>query len=101
MGPKETRTFSSHGFVCESEDVFYEKINQDKICIVDFHAQWCGPCKMIAPKFQEFATKYTNVIALKVDVDDLDDTAQKMEISAMPTFLVLKGGKEVDRLMGA
>ncbi|KAL3817167.1 hypothetical protein ACHAXA_006167 [Cyclostephanos tholiformis] len=75
---------------------------QDKLTVVDFTATWCGPCKMIAPFFKEMSEEMgTRVQFVKVDVDDNPEAAQKYGVSAMPTFLFVKGGEVVDRLMGA
>lgn len=66
--------------------------------LVDFHAQWCGPCKTIAPVIESFATKHaiSNILAFaKVDVDEVPDVAQKYGITAMPTFLFFKETKQV------
>ncbi|XP_045157640.1 thioredoxin-like [Mercenaria mercenaria] len=73
----------------------------DKVVAVDFTASWCGPCKMIGPKFEAFSTEYTNIIFIKVDVDENDEVAQAEGISAMPTFKFYKNGKQVDELVGA
>ncbi|KAL9190331.1 hypothetical protein ACHAXT_007542 [Thalassiosira profunda] len=75
---------------------------QDKLTIVDFTATWCGPCKMIAPIFKELSDEMgSRAQFIKVDVDDNPEAAQKYGVSAMPTFLFIKGGEVVDRLMGA
>jgi thioredoxin 1 len=50
---------------------FNQLINQDKLVVVDFHATWCGPCKLIAPKLAKFTEVYDNVVFAKVDVDDV------------------------------
>merc|ERR1711988_1014238 len=64
--------------------------------VVDFTASWCGPCKMIAPFFQELADKYGEGYTFcKIDVDEEDDCAAEHGISAMPTFLAFKGGAKV------
>lgn len=68
--------------------------------IVDFFATWCGPCKVIAPMFAEWAQKTPTVVVLKVDVDQGEDIAAKYEITAMPTFLVFKNGKVVETVVG-
>ena len=66
----------------------------DKLVVVDFFATWCGPCRMIAPKLEAMSKTYTDVIFLKVDVDEAEDVAQKYDISAMPTFKFFKHEKE-------
>mmetsp|Transcript_8027 Transcript_8027/g.17040 ORF Transcript_8027/g.17040 Transcript_8027/m.17040 type:complete len:166 (+) Transcript_8027:70-567(+) len=74
----------------------------DQLTIIDFTATWCGPCKMIAPVFKELSDDYgSRAQFIKVDVDDNAEAAQKYGVSAMPTFLFVKGGEVVDRLMGA
>ncbi|PBK99399.1 thioredoxin-like protein [Armillaria gallica] len=68
---------------------------------VDFHAVWCGPCKQIAPFFAQFVQKNPQAIFVRVDVDAQKAIASKYRISAMPTFIVIKAGKQVDFLQGA
>ncbi|XP_075521633.1 thioredoxin H5-like [Primulina tabacum] len=69
--------------------------------VIDFTAAWCGPCRFISPVFAEIAKKNTDVIFLKVDVDELEAVAKEFKVEAMPTFLFLKDGQEVDRVVGA
>eukprot|EP00546_Thalassionema_frauenfeldii_P006797 CAMPEP_0178918192 /NCGR_PEP_ID=MMETSP0786-20121207/13688_1 /TAXON_ID=186022 /ORGANISM="Thalassionema frauenfeldii, Strain CCMP 1798" /LENGTH=152 /DNA_ID=CAMNT_0020591871 /DNA_START=27 /DNA_END=485 /DNA_ORIENTATION=+ len=71
------------------------------LVVVDYWASWCGPCKMIAPLFAELSEEIEGVTFVKVDVDENPDTAAKYQVSAMPTFIFIKGGEVVDRLMGA
>jgi len=90
-----------------TKDEFKEKVLDDssgKLIVVDFHAQWCGPCKMIAPKIEAMSKNdFPDVVFYKVDVDDNEEVAQEQDISAMPTFLFFKNGKkcEDDTVMGA
>ncbi|KAF8538001.1 thioredoxin-like protein, partial [Trichophaea hybrida] len=68
------------------------------------HATWCGPCKIIAPVFEALATKHASpgkVAFVKCDVDAAHAVAQKYGIRAMPTFIILSSGTEVDRIQGA
>ncbi|CAI8606522.1 unnamed protein product [Vicia faba] len=61
----------------------------------------CGPCRFIAPILAEIAKKTPEVIFLKVDIDELKSVAEEWSVEAMPTFLFLKEGKEVDKVVGA
>ena len=72
-----------------------------KLIVVDFFAQWCGPCKKIAPYIEQLSNELSDVVFLKVDVDELPDIAAKEDIKAMPTFRFYKGGQTVGELVGA
>ncbi|XP_046357935.1 thioredoxin-2-like [Haliotis rufescens] len=73
-----------------------------KVVVVDFHATWCGPCKMIAPKLKAMEEEWKDkLVVLKVDVDDCAEIAEKMGISAMPTFFIFKDGNKVGDVVGA
>jgi thioredoxin 1 len=69
--------------------------------IIDFFANWCGPCKRIAPVFAELAEKVPEITFLKVDVDESEELAQKFSVSALPTFVVISNGSVVKRIEGA
>ncbi|XP_055382555.1 thioredoxin-like protein 1 [Condylostylus longicornis] len=72
-----------------------------KLVVVDFTAQWCGPCQRIAPQFEQLPSKYPQAVFLKVDVDKCQDTAMTQGVSAMPTFILYRNKTKVDRLQGA
>ncbi|XVF59711.1 hypothetical protein PTKIN_Ptkin07bG0297800 [Pterospermum kingtungense] len=72
-----------------------------KLVVVDFTASWCGPCRIIAPFLTELAKNFSNVMFLKVDVDELKEVAADWAIEAMPTFMFLKEGTIVDKVVGA
>ncbi|KAF8514741.1 thioredoxin-domain-containing protein [Gautieria morchelliformis] len=76
-------------------------VSKDKLSVIDFHATWCGPCHAIAPVFEKLAKQYTNVNFLKCDVDAVKEIAQAYQVSAMPTFIFLKGSQKVDQVRGA
>lgn len=74
----------------------------DKLVVVDFFATWCGPCKVIAPKLEEFADTYKDrIVVLKVDVDECENVTERYNITSMPTFVFIKGGVEKDSFSGA
>ncbi|MCX7800428.1 MAG: thioredoxin [Fimbriimonadales bacterium] len=70
--------------------------------LVDFWAEWCGPCRMIAPAIEELAKEYAGRAAVyKLDVDTNQDIAMKYQVMSIPTLLVFKGGKVVEQHVGA
>lgn len=70
--------------------------------LVDFWAPWCGPCRMLAPAIEELATQYDGkVIVAKVNTDENQAVPGKFGIMGIPTVILFKGGKEVERLVGA
>lgn len=69
--------------------------------LVDFWAEWCGPCKMVAPILDELATEYNGKLKIgKVNVDDHQPLASQYGIRAIPTLLIFKGGQVVDQVVG-
>jgi len=75
--------------------------NKNRLIVVDFFATWCGPCKMISPTFESLPNQFPDAIFCKVDSDQCQDIASSYSVSALPTFVFLKNGSEVDRLRGA
>ena len=70
--------------------------------LVDFWAEWCGPCKMVAPELEKVAEEMAGrVIVAKVNTEWLQETAAKFQIRSIPTLALMREGLEVDRLMGA
>jgi thioredoxin 1 len=70
--------------------------------LIDFYADWCGPCKIMKPIFDEIEKEYEGKVEFKkVDVEAETEMAQKFGVMSIPTFVVLKDGEEVDRKMGA
>lgn len=74
---------------------------QGKTVVVDFFAEWCPPCRIITPVFEELSVEMDDLVFLKVDVDGVPQIASENGISAMPTFMVFKDGKKVNELVGA
>ncbi|KAA8529480.1 hypothetical protein F0562_033721 [Nyssa sinensis] len=71
-----------------------------KLIVIYFTATWCRPCQFMEPAINEFAARYTDVEFAKIDVDELMDVAQEYEVQAMPTFTLMKKGKEIDKVVG-
>ncbi|PVV01882.1 hypothetical protein BB560_003685 [Smittium megazygosporum] len=85
----------------KTESEFNSAINSSGLVVVDFHAVWCGPCKMIAPVLEQISAALPEVTFVKVDVDVLSNLASTQGITAMPTIKLFKGGVEVDQIVGA
>ena len=87
-------SITQHNFKQEIE-------NSSKPVVVDVFATWCGPCKYMAPLFEELATKYANIYTFaKLNVDEERDIAIEYGVTSVPTFLFIKNGKLVDSLVG-
>ena len=77
-------------------------LQNSKAVLLDFWAEWCGPCKMIAPLLDEMADKYEDKLAVvKLNVDENPNTAMTYEVMSIPTMILFKDGKEQKRFVGA
>ena len=80
---------------------FNEIISENKLVLVDFYAEWCGPCKMLAPIIHEIKEELSNkVYVIKVNVDEEEELSTKFNIFSIPTLVLIKDGKELDRKIG-
>ena len=93
----------AEGISTLTDTIFDEEIGgATEPVIVDFWAEWCGPCKMIAPILEEIATEQAGKVRVaKLNVDDNPDAARRYEVMSIPTLIVFRDGQPVKRLIGA
>lgn len=84
-----------------SENFENEVMRSEKPVLLDFWASWCGPCRMVGPIVDEIAEERTDIKVGKVNVDEQQKLAEKFEIMSIPTLVVLKDGKVIQRSVGA
>jgi thioredoxin 1 len=76
-------------------------LGSDKTVVVDFWAEWCGPCKMVAPILEEIAAEHDSIVIAKLNVDENPQTSASYGITSIPTLNVYKGGQIVKTIVGA
>jgi len=85
-----------------TEDTFDKTIKSKSPVLVDFWAEWCGPCKMIGPMVEELAGEYEHkAIVAKLNVDDNPKISERFGVRSIPTFLLFKDGEVIDKQVGA
>ena len=92
------------GNIVNVTDASFEQdvLQSDVPVLVDYWAEWCGPCKMIAPVLEEMAEEYEGKVKVaKLDVDANQETAMRFGVRSIPTILIFKGGEHVDTVVGA
>jgi thioredoxin 1 len=90
--------------VTDVSDSSFEKevLQSDKLMLVDFWAEWCAPCRMLAPTIEAIAEQFIeSARVVKLNVDDNTSTAQRYGIKGIPTLILFSAGKEVERVVGA
>ncbi len=98
---KEEKSSESKPITIDDEH-FEETVKRHALVLIDCWADWCGPCRMIAPTVEELAKDYAGrVTVAKLNVDENTETAERFEVMSIPTLLIMKNGVEVDRVVGA
>ena len=94
---------ADNGNLVEVTDTSFEAdvLQSDKPVLTDFWAEWCGPCKMIAPVLKDIADERDDVTIAKLDVDTNPGTAMRYGVQSIPTMILFKNGEEAARLVGA
>ncbi|MBR3898118.1 MAG: thioredoxin [Bacilli bacterium] len=89
------------GIVNVKKDNFEDVVlkSKEKV-LVDFNADWCGPCRMLRPILDEIASERSNVKIVSINIDDEEDLAMKYGVSSIPCLVLFDGGKEVNRSVG-
>ena len=80
---------------------FNQEISNNDLLLVDFWAEWCGPCKSMHPIFTRMAKKYKQVRFARVNVDNAQDIAMKYGVQSIPTFIMFKNGEIANQMVGA
>lgn len=76
--------------------------SETRLVVIDFFAEWCGPCKRISPDIAKLEEQYNNkIVVLKIDVDECEDISAEFSIQSMPTILFIKEGRIVETVVGA
>lgn len=77
-----------------------EVLKSEKPVLIDFYADWCGPCKMLSPIIDEIAHETEEIKVVKINIDQNRDLALDYDVMSIPTVVCIKNGKEVDRIVG-
>ena len=80
---------------------FTQTVSSDKPTLVDFWADWCGPCKMMHPVFQSLSKKYPKIKFARINVDQNQNIAMKFAVQSIPMFIMFKSGQIIDKMVGA
>lgn len=85
-----------------TQENFEKEVVQSKVpVIIDFYADWCGPCRMMAPVFEEISKEYSGKVSfLKLNTEEQPEIAEAFEVMSIPSLVVVRDGKEIGRMVG-
>ena len=84
-----------------NKEIYNEIVNAEKKVLIDFYADWCGPCRMLSPIVDEIANERDDIVVAKVNVDDEPELAEKFGVISIPTLVVMHSGQVVNKSSGA
>lgn len=84
-----------------NKDEFEQIKKSDKTVLIDFYAEWCGPCRMVGPIIEEIAAEREDIVVAKINVDEQPELAQQFNVYSIPTLVVMRDGKIVRQETGA
>jgi thioredoxin 1 len=87
--------------VVDLDSANFDHITSQGLVLVDFWAEWCGPCKIMHPVFSRMAKKYRHIKFARINVDQCQDISMRFEVQSIPTFIMFKDGKPVEKMIGA
>lgn len=96
----EEKSMTGNVLEITSENFEKEVLESDKKVLIDFYADWCGPCKMLSPIIEEVSGEEANVKFVKLNIDQAEDIAIDYQVMSIPTLVVMENGKEVNRSVG-
>jgi thioredoxin 1 len=97
----ERRLKMSAGLAHVRDSNFNEIVNKHPLALIDFWAAWCTPCRALEPTIEELASEFSGKVFIgKLDVDENPETAELFQVLSIPTLVIMKSGKEVDRIVG-
>jgi len=85
----------------KATDSNFDELTKQGLVLVDFWAEWCGPCRMVGPVLEQISEENNNIKIVKLNVDDNPETSAKYSIRSIPTMLIFKDGTPVDWIVGA
>ena len=88
-------------YIKVNADNFNEVKSSERVVLLDFYADWCGPCRMVGPVIEEIAKEHPEILVGKINVDEEQALAAEFSVMSIPTLVVMKGGKVVRQVAGA